>query len=156
MHIICHVNRQHCKSRVNTIIYNSILGLTLLGIMTWKNMADLLEICLFSFKVILDKFKKRLLPGEIWRKFWILFENFWKAPNDHCTVHFRGNSEVVGGLLANFIIKYPFSTYSGPDGESQTVKEVTLENNLTGSVIGDKGSRIRDVRATSGARIRIG
>ena len=62
----------------------------------------------------------------------------------------------MGGLLAKFIVKFPFSTYSGPDGESPTVKEVTLENSLTGSVIGDKGSRIRDVRATAGARIRIG
>ncbi|XP_063694370.1 poly(rC)-binding protein 2-like [Bolinopsis microptera] len=61
----------------------------------------------------------------------------------------------VGTLLASFISKYPFTIFQGTDGDAHTVKEVTLENTLTGCVIGDKGSRIRDVRNSSGARIRI-
>lgn len=81
-------------------------------------------------------------------------------PQDGSGVNYnKGGSEDshgVGGLLARFIIKYPFTTYAGADGDLPTVKEVTLENSLTGCVIGDKGSRIRDVRASSGARIRIG
>jgi len=66
------------------------------------------------------------------------------------------DSQGVGSLLASFISKYPFTIYQGADGDAHTVKEVTLENTLTGCVIGDKGSRIRDVRNSSGARIRIG
>ena len=61
-----------------------------------------------------------------------------------------------GGLLAKFITKFPFVQYAGTDGESPAIKEVTLENNLTGCVIGDKGARIRDVRSSSGAKIKIG
>ena len=66
------------------------------------------------------------------------------------------DSQGVGNLLASFISKYPFTIYQGADGEAPAVKEVTLENTLTGCVIGDKGARIRDVRNSSGARIRIG
>lgn len=62
----------------------------------------------------------------------------------------------VGGLLAKFIVKYPFSTYAGADGEMGAVREVTLENNLTGCVIGDRGSRIKEIRSSSGARVKIG
>jgi len=61
------------------------------------------------------------------------------------------------GLLAKFIVKYSFSQYEGTEpGEAYTVKEVTLENGLTGCIIGDKGSRIREVRSASGATIKIG
>jgi len=67
-----------------------------------------------------------------------------------------GEQEEIGGLLSKFIVKYPFTTYPGTDGEANAVKEVTLENHLTGCIIGDKGSRIRDVRQSSGARIKIG
>lgn len=66
------------------------------------------------------------------------------------------DTQGVGNLLASFISKYPFTIYQGADGDAPAVKEVTLENTLTGCVIGDKGSRIRDVRNSSGARIRIG
>lgn len=72
---------------------------------------------------------------------------------------FRGGADDgqgVGTLLASFISKYPFSIYQGADGDAHAVKEVTLENTLTGCVIGDKGARIREVRTSSGARIRIG
>lgn len=78
----------------------------------------------------------------------------YAPPQQH--QHEGAESEESGGLLSKFIMKYPFTSYPGADGDANAVKEVTLENSLTGCVIGDKGVRIRDVRSSSGARIRIG
>ena len=62
----------------------------------------------------------------------------------------------AGSLLGKFVCKYPFTQYHGMDPEVPGVKEVTLENHLAGSIIGDKGARIKEVRGASGAKIKIG
>jgi len=69
---------------------------------------------------------------------------------------FGSAAPAADGLFSQFIAKFPFKSYSAPDGGQFVVKEVTLENNLTGCVIGDRGSRIRDVRTTSAANVKIG
>jgi len=75
--------------------------------------------------------------------------------------HFASSSAYEARLLGSDLLnqmkaKHPYAPYVEEDCTSFVTKEVTLENHMTGSIIGPRGSRIAEIRDTCGAKIRIG
>lgn len=78
-------------------------------------------------------------------------------PLPHFAPQSAYESRLAGSHLLNQMkAKHPYAPYMNDDCTAFVTKEVTLENHMTGSIIGPRGSRIAEIRDTCGAKIRIG